>query len=221
MYSHTEEGIPAMCRAVKAVLWHALDRLDATAEERVRYHQYCGAAWCGFKKWVMMGNTPESYTKTTKKDQQGKEVPWTGGHFKRIDLDFPAVFKKLEDIFETLGSEILLSRCTKKVTQNINESVHSKLWRRVLKFKKHGANRYRFCCVQVAMEHNFGKKAGSLLNCLGAMSAKAEHDLSRKDEESHYVAARKHTLLPGGNRTKLRRKIPTKSSYDGGNEPLQ
>ena len=57
-----------------------------------------------------------------------------------------------------------MKRCTKKYTQNGNESIHSKLWRIALKFKSHGTKRYNFACQMVMMIHNFGHEKASLLN---------------------------------------------------------
>ena len=140
---------------------------------------------------------------------------------KGLDIEYPDAFIKVQNIFSTLGSEILMARCSKKFSQNINESVHSKLWRRVLKFKAHSAERYKFCCLQVYMEHNFGHYAGTLLHCLASMTRQAEIDLKQKDKESIRVAKRKHTLLPGGNRTKHRKKVNVTRTYEAGMEPIQ
>ena len=84
--------------------------------------------------------------------------------------------------------------------------MHAKQWRKVLKFKFHSKARYRFACVMVVMEHNFGHEKGSLLHCLAAMTKLAERDLRAKDRDSIRVAYRKHKVVPGGARTKHRRK---------------
>ena len=114
-----------------------------------------------------------------------------------------------------------MERCKRKVTQNLNESTHAKLWRKVLKFKKHTKPRYRFACIMVMMEHNFGHDKGSLLHCLAAMTKPAEKDLKNKNKDSIYVAKRKHKVIPGGARTKHRTKSTYRNcSYDGGMEPI-
>ena len=76
-----------------------------------------------------------------------------------------------------------MRRCA-KVTRNLNESVHSKLWRSVLKFKHHSKKRYRFACLMTVLVHNFGHEKGSLLHCLASMTKPAEKDLRYKDAES-------------------------------------
>ena len=63
-----------------------------------------------------------------------------------------------------------MKRCTKKYTQNGNESIHSKLWRIVIKFKSHSTERYQFACQMVMMFHNFGHVKASLLNVLDCMT---------------------------------------------------
>ena len=66
--------------------------------------------------------------------KDGTEIPWKGGHYARLDLDYPDAFQGAQDIFETIGCITLMKRYGRKVTQ---KSVHDKLWRKVLKFKRH------------------------------------------------------------------------------------
>ena len=219
VYDNTEAGPRAQSKAVKAVLWHELDRPDSTKEERDRYHEYCCPSWCPYKKWVTDGQPGESFVRLFTKDSQGKSIPWKGGYYARLDVDYPDAFQGVADIFDTVGSLTLMNRCKKKVTQNLNESVHSKLWRKVLKYKFHRYGRYRFACVMVMMEHNFGRDKGSLLHCLASMTKPAQSDLRYKDKESINVASRKHNVVPGGARTKHRTKSSSKG-YDAGMEEI-
>ena len=48
VYPHPD--IPSKQKAVMAVLFHELDHPDSTIEDKIRYHQYCGA-WCEFVQW--------------------------------------------------------------------------------------------------------------------------------------------------------------------------
>ena len=144
-------------------------------------------------------------------------MPWKGGYYSRLDIDYPACFQGVRDIFDIIGAVSVMRRCRRKVTQNLNESVHAKLWRKALKFKHHSKERYIFSCIQVVMEHNFGHEKGSLLNCLDAMSKPAQRMLRYKNTESIRVASRKHHVVPGGARTKNRKKTSCRnSSYEAG-----
>ena len=157
--------------AVKAVLYHNLDHPDATAVQRAEYHQYRKSTYCEFRQWVDDNNDPNLYIRQKlHKDLDGSSSKWTGGYLKELYTNYSDAFAKLKIIFGTLGSEELRKRCTKKLTQNINESVHSKLWRIVLKFKCHNAQRYQFACQMVMMIHNFGHVKASLLNVLDCMT---------------------------------------------------
>ena len=158
VYANCEAGPEAQSEAVQAVLWHELDRPDATPEERQKYHQYCKSSWCEYQQWIASGQPADSYVRLHAKDNKGNQVPWKGGHYSRMDIDYPDCFQGVVQIFETLGCITLMKRCQKKVTQNLNESVHGKLWRKVLKFKKHTKPRFVFGCIQIIMEHNFGHK---------------------------------------------------------------
>ena len=155
----------------------------------------------------MAHSPPEAYIRLTDRNKDGSLKPWTGGYYARLDLDYPDAFKDVQDIFENIGCITLMKRCAKKVTQNLNESLHSKLWRRVLKFKKHGKKRYKFACFMTVLVHNFGHEKGSLLHCLESMTKPAELELRQKDRDSIRVAARQHIVTDGGRRTRNRRKV--------------
>ena len=109
-----------------------------------------------------------------------------------------------------------MRRCAKKVSRNLNESVHAKLWRKVLKFKFHTKARYRFACLMVVLEHNCH------------VMEPAEKVLRYKDTESVRVASRKHKVVPDGVRTKHRMKINYRNivnnvnnnGYEAGMEPI-
>ena len=87
MYDNAEAGVEAQSKAVTAVLWHELDRPDATALEKEQYHQYCNQ-WCPFVQWVQKGNPPGSFVREKKKKLQVKggteEVDWEAGDDVRI-----------------------------------------------------------------------------------------------------------------------------------------
>ena len=124
VYDNTEAGPEAQSLAVKSVLWHNLDRPDATTEERKRYHEFCNSSWCDYQQWVA-SNPPEFYVRLHDRAKDGTQIPWKGGHYARLDLDYPDAFQGVQDIFETIGCITLMKRCGKKVTQNLNESVHA------------------------------------------------------------------------------------------------
>ena len=206
VYNNCAAGPQAQSDAVKAVLWHNLDRPGATVDQRKRYHEFCSITWCHYQQFVAH-SPPERYIRLTDRNKACKLVPWTGGYYAGLDLEYPGAFKDVQDIFENIGCITLMKRCAKKVTQNLNESLHSKLWRRVLKFKKHGKKRYKFACFMTVLVHNFGHEKGSLLHCLESMTKPAELDLRQKDRDSIRVAARQHIVTDGGRRTRNRRKV--------------
>ena len=114
VYDHSQEGVEAQSRAVTAVLWHEMDRTDSTPQEKVQYHQYCGK-WCPFQQWVQAGNPPNTFVRTTCKTIKGDKIPWEGTYLKGLNIEYPDAFIKVQNIFSTLGSEILMARCSKKV----------------------------------------------------------------------------------------------------------
>ena len=102
VYDNTEAGPQAQSKAVKAVLWHELDRPDATKEEREKYHEYCNPSWCDYQQWVTSNNPPEFYVRVHTKDHEGNQIPWKGGYYSRLDKDYPDAFQSVQDIFETV-----------------------------------------------------------------------------------------------------------------------
>ncbi|KAK4298441.1 hypothetical protein Pmani_029212 [Petrolisthes manimaculis] len=66
-------------------------------------------------------------------------------------------------IYRDLTKQDLLGRCIKGKTQNVNESFHSKLWKKSMKVKFHGHKKVKFAFLMSALEHNTGYKSGCLL----------------------------------------------------------
>ena len=177
------------------------------------------AAGASSSNMFLLENYQKILKKIHTKNIKGEKVPWEGGWLKHLDTKYPDAFKEVEAIFDTLGCKELMERCTEKYTQNINESAHSKLWRRVLKFKSHSKDRYIFACRSVVLIHNFGHRAGSLLYCIGNMSRQAEHDLHLRDMHSIRVAEARHEVIAGGYRKRHRNKYKVTVNYDNQNEP--
>ena len=73
----------------------------------------------------------------------------------------------IKNIYMDLTRTELLERCLKGRTQNLNESLHSKLWAKCSKTKYSGPNRVRFAASVTVMDHNFGYLDASLLTHLG------------------------------------------------------
>ena len=61
-------------------------------------------------------------------------------------------------------------QCKRGLTQNVNESLHSKLWRLVNKAKHFTLARYNFAIQLVMLIHNFGYVDSSLLPEIGGMT---------------------------------------------------
>ena len=71
----------------------------------------------------------------------------------------------------------LLEKCTRGLTQNANESFHSKIWMRVRKIKNDGIKRVTFVAKATVLDHNFGYQKANLLKSLGISSLALEHSL--------------------------------------------
>ena len=179
VYQNRKEGPEAQSKAVKAVFFHEQDYPEATVEERQEFHQFCGT-WCQFKAWELLKKPLIDFAKV-KKYIHGDEVVWEGGLLARFEIDHRDAYNELFRVFQTLGNTELMSRCSKALTQNVNESTHSKLWKHCLKIKKHKKARYLFCARHVILVHNFGHEAASLHHVLGTMSKSMKNTLKYDD----------------------------------------
>ena len=99
------DAVERMKRAVGGVVWHNC----VSTESKEVQHQFCPAppnTWCKYK---------------TDKNHVPK-------------LQLPVETKKLiEPIFKDLSTDELLKRCTHSRTQNANESLNARIWKRVPK----------------------------------------------------------------------------------------
>ena len=200
--------------------YHELDYPKANYVQRLKYHEHCSSSWCDFSSWVEKGNKPEDYARTTAKDSKGKLITWGGGLYKGMDLLYPEAFESLVDLYKYLGNVELMGRCSEMATQNINESIHSKLRIVVKNIKNHSMERVVFACQSVSLVHNFGHFDASLYHFIGSMTSRMAKALQRDDKISMYNAARKHEVKEGGGRThRLKRRTNQPSPGPGNRDP--
>ena len=118
------------------------------------HHRLCPegeGSWCPYQKALAEKRDPNQFQKKR-------------GLFSRMSSKGRAEVLK---IYEALTNETLLLKCQKGHTQNINKSLHSKLWSKVQKHKYHGKSRLLFLAQTTALDHNWGYEKASLLNRLG------------------------------------------------------
>ena len=196
VYSH--DTVESKMQAVQAVLWHNLDHPDATIEQRHTYHQYCTSP-CPYIQWITAKKSANDYVRDVKhRDLHDNAKTWTGGYLKKLDTTYPNAFIKLQTLFKTLGSEQLMQRCMSSYSQNMNESMHSKLWRMVLKFKSHSTKRYIFACRMLILVHNFGHEKSSILYVIDMMTQSSYNYLVQKDNDSLRNSKKEHMLAEKG-----------------------
>lgn len=70
-------------------------------------------------------------------------------------------------MYADLASPELLRKCLKGRTQNMNESLHGRLWKKVSKDKYAGLLRTNFACEATILDHNFKKGDFHFLSSLG------------------------------------------------------
>lgn len=114
-------------------------------------HDLCAkgpTSWCFYQKALAQGKTAEEIkhkkTLIINVGEEGEE--------------------KIKTVYEALTKEDLLQRCVRGLTQNANESFHSKMWARARKAKFAGLARLHFVAQTAILDHNFGYQKASLLS---------------------------------------------------------
>lgn len=162
----TEEIVTSMRNDILATLHHA------TSTDAKPQHTKCPVgknSWCFYNRAQALGKTP-------------------GGHEKNIGTPINLlVLKHIADIYTKVTSRELLRRCVKGVTQNANESLHSRIWKHCDKARCASKKMVEMAAAAAVGEFNFG--SSSIISSM---------------ERSHISPGSKSTLI--GRRQDLRRK---------------
>ena len=103
----------------------------------------------------------------------------------------PMAMDLIKKVFEHLARAELLSHCSRGLTQNINESIHSKQHVMSDKCKWHSEETLLFVMEVTILQHNFGHEKACLLHYLtNGTSQTLVKVLRTEDEESSRVARR-------------------------------
>ncbi|KAG0711199.1 hypothetical protein GWK47_002364 [Chionoecetes opilio] len=103
----------------------------------------------------------------------------------------------IKSVYRDLTNPDLLHRCLKGRTQNPNESLYAKVWRKVSKDKFAGLHRTILLTQATALEHNFGHRDSSFLCYLGfpnsphLLAALRRKDLKTKRRSTSSAKKRK------------------------------
>ena len=125
-------------------------------------------AWCFYNEAIAKGEQPPSHDEM--------QV-----YFRLSSEERKAVL----GVYNDLSSDELLKKCMSKRTQNPNESLHSKIWNRLLKTKFHGRKTVEQSVCLTMNLHNFGYRDGSPVYDFGFESV-SEHTvrmLANQDKE--------------------------------------
>lgn len=97
----------------------------------------------------------------------------------------------IKSVYRDLGNPNLLKRCLNVATQNLNESLHSKVWIKRQKVKFYGLSRVTLLVQHTALDHNFGYTEGSIIMYLLGTEAKLQEYLQWLDKERVRLASPK------------------------------
>ncbi|KAL7648338.1 UNVERIFIED_CONTAM: hypothetical protein RMT77_000244 [Armadillidium vulgare] len=153
------------------------------ATDQYPLHQLCpkGAnSWCKYQRdsfnQVNIGKTWHK-RKENRKYFLGKEAA-----------------KAVLGVMLSMTSEEVLTLVSKGA-QSVNESLHSKVWSIIPKSKYRGVDQVKYATARVAMNHNCGEKAASMLRCLGIEAV--EHPERREEIQARSTEKSKQKRKSG------------------------
>lgn len=104
-----------------------------------------------------------------------------------------AIKDAIYQAFDTFAKIETLRRCTRGLTQNVNESGHARLYTICKKSEHFGFRRLVFAAQVVSVEHNYGKYYGSLARTFGLTQSEM---LRERDDEMARSSSRGHWYNP-------------------------
>ncbi len=193
------------CSTAKHVVFYHLSAKD------VVQHSFCPPgeeSWCFMQRAEALGKEPEPHS--TKKLYLSN-IPG-----EQLEL--------VKGVYKNLANPALLQKCLSGRIQNPNESLHSKVWRKVSKDKYAGLHRTCFVSQMTIWEHNFGYSESNLLQCIGfGVSSPITKAQERRDKERkrHQTPRHKKKTKVGEDtqqetQTGRKRKRLTDTSYQAG-----
>ncbi|KAK3884777.1 hypothetical protein Pcinc_010963 [Petrolisthes cinctipes] len=118
----------------------------------------------------------------------------------------------IQSLYADLASPELLQKCLKGRTQNVNESLHGRVWKKVSKDKYAGLFRTTFACEATILNHNF-KKDLHFLSSLGFPVSQHSLDVLHRQD-----GVTKRSMRQSSTPRKRRKVVETKAddSYSSG-----
>lgn len=113
------KGAEAMREALLVIPHHYSDYQAASVEERIIFHAGCDAEWCRVPRCNGDKNLIKNCVPLNKRDR-----PVDGEFHTSVKAIREAIFEAF-DIFANIET---LSRCTRGLTQNVNESNHARVY---------------------------------------------------------------------------------------------
>jgi len=132
-----QELVDRLQKRCLAAFYHLINR-----ENKEDQHHYCPAgvlSWCSYQR-----------DKVTNKNEDAAKIK------HRLD---PVFLDLLQKMIDDLTSKELLSKCTRGLTQNSNESLNSVLWSILSKAKHHGFASVQGAAAAASLYFNGGRTA--------------------------------------------------------------
>ena len=183
-----DDSLQRMSNAFNAIPLHYMDHITATVQERRdHYHKHCHKSFCKFHQV-----SPEEQEAFKPTDRKGNPCD------NELYVEAMGGEKIMQDIiklFVKLGHTSVMRRCTRFLNQNVNESIHARLYYIVSKIKHYSRVRLCFAAERVLLVHNHGHFRGSLYHKWDCFS----------DEEIRILKSQDADMLRKAQTTKKKR----------------
>ena len=186
--SQTPESIKFMSNALRAIPRHYMDHVGASEHDRrTLYHSFCSIEFCKFTR--------------LQDSEKGDYEPEKNGDLYILELNKKGerqtlVMESILKCFDKLGAVSVMSRCTRLLNQNINESLHSRCFRILDKTKFYKYFHVEFAAQLAMLIHNCGYEytLGTLYTQFGQYFTDERKNFDRKDAQKKRNAGKRHQV---------------------------
>lgn len=122
--------------------------LHVTSTEEDHDHSLCPKgehSWCFYQRALVTGEDKSH-------DRMVLQVVLDDGEKELV-----------KQVYDSLTTDEMMKKCLKGRTQNVNESLHSKLWHKLSKSKFYGHQTLKQAVCSTVMEHNYGYQASNVI----------------------------------------------------------
>ena len=184
--SRSDEAIQYMSNSIRSIPRHKMDHPGASVAQRNVYHQFCRGDFCEYKLLETDEQRANFQCKT-------KYEFWYE-EFDQLNRPSTKAMDKIIEVFDSLATIEIMSKCTRWLNQNNNESIHHRLFSIISKSKSFEYDHISFAALLAAVIHNVGYESciGQLHQAMGEYYNEEQRSLKQRDYDRKRNASENH-----------------------------